>query len=553
MDVSELQSICTDDYIIYILTSVGAQLRGMSVLSFFSLLFLVEVGLGCKYEHSRRHRQRIIQKNIRQGRQLGNLGSTCELRDPRRFLQALVVSEKLQPIKTGQARQGRRQKDKKKRGLRRRKGKDRRRKGSESKMGKGKRQGHEEIWGPKGAEKQESQRMGSEVKRRKKERLQRRTREQQRRKGSESKRRLKKRRENTKKWGPEREKRENMRRKVSVSKKRKGKGQGGNRMGRRGLFPTEPLCIALQEELGMAELQVPEVVADQPQIVHQHDQHVEMVDILAVIAEEDNEDTTTTTTTTTTSTTTTTTIILGTTSSKKAVPSSNGNQNNNRKCTPSGNTKILPVKIESTRNKVDLAIVQSLNSAFTGDGLATSVCAQCSPVDVLSAALCDQCKRMGKGITNREQAILQNRSIAYFSQASYGPTLEDHEICKYPDCSSSSKSVVVGGVSHVVDLPEKLQTWEQAFADSQLSHDVFPGQTGPNREIQYNMQPPRPCSSTTNRVLVNMVPVCQDGDCRSEDPCAGKGKSSFDWSRPLSYGYGSNYFVEDTTGGGFMI
>ena len=156
-------------------------------------------------------------------------------------------------------------------------------------------------------------------------------------------------------------------------------------------------------------------------------------------------------------------------------------------------------------------------------------------------------------MSNREQAILQNTSIAYFSQASYGPTLEDHEICKYPDCSSGSKSVVVGGVSHVVDLPEKLQPWEQAFADSQLSHDMFPGQTGPNREIQYNMQPPRPCSSTTNRVLVNMVPVCQDGDCRSEDPCAGKGKSSFDWSRPLSYGYGSNYFVEDTTGDGFML
>ena len=89
--------------------------------------------------------------------------------------------------------------------------------------------------------------------------------------------------------------------------------------------------------------------------------------------------------------------------------------------------------------------------------------------------------------------------------------------------------------------------------DSQLSHDVFPGQTSVSRQIEYNMQPPRPCSSTTNRVLVNMVPVCQDGDCRSEDPCAGKGKSSFDWSRPLSYGYGSNYFVEDSTGGGFML
>ena len=99
VDVSELQSICTDDYIIYILTSVGAQLRGMSVLSFFSLLFLLEVGLGCKYEHSRRHRQGIIQKNIRQGRQLGNLGSTCELRDPRRFLQALVVSHYCNPLK----------------------------------------------------------------------------------------------------------------------------------------------------------------------------------------------------------------------------------------------------------------------------------------------------------------------------------------------------------------------------------------------------------------------------------------------------------------------
>ena len=221
------------------------------------------------------------------------------------------------------------------------------------------------------------------------------------------------------------------------------------------------------------------------------------------------------------------------------------------KCTTNGSFDSQSAQIKRRRDDIDLEIIQSLNSAFTGSGPATSECSQCSLVDALAAALCDQCKKLK--MSNREQAILQNRSIAYFSQASYGPTLEDHEICKYPDCSSSSKSVVVGGVSHVVDLPEKLQHWEQAFADSQLSHDVFPGQTGPNREIQYNMQPPRPCSSTTNRVLVNMVPVCQDGDCRSEDPCAGKGKSSFDWSRPLSYGYGSNYFVEDTTGGGFMI
>ena len=128
----------------------------MSVLIFFSLLLLVEVGLGCKYEYTRTQRQRIIQKNIRQGRQLGNLGSTCELRDPRRFLQALVVSQLLQPIGTGQARQGRRHGREKKLGVKEEKSEGRKRRGAETKKELKIGQRDKKKWGLRRGQKEKS-------------------------------------------------------------------------------------------------------------------------------------------------------------------------------------------------------------------------------------------------------------------------------------------------------------------------------------------------------------------------------------------------------------
>ena len=69
----------------------------------------------------------------------------------------------------------------------------------------------------------------------------------------------------------------------------------------------------------------------------------------------------------------------------------------------------------------------------------------------------------------------------------------------------------------------------------------------------YAMQPQRPCSNATGRVLVNVIPVCEDcNEDNDDDPCHRFRGSSYDWSRPLHYGQGSNYLVEDTTGGGFM-
>ena len=142
----------------------------MSVLSFVSLLLLVEVGLGCKYEHTRGHRQRIIQKNIRQGRQLESLESNCKLRDPRRFLQALVVSELLQPVTVGQARQGRRQRNKIEKmnwEIKREDRGERRKKGGEAKGGVEKGQGHKKRWGIKKRERQEKRGNGHEGEERK--------------------------------------------------------------------------------------------------------------------------------------------------------------------------------------------------------------------------------------------------------------------------------------------------------------------------------------------------------------------------------------------------
>ena len=98
----------------------------------FCFLLILEVGLGCKTEYTRKVKQGTNQKNIRQGRQTDSFEPICELRDPRRFLQALVVNEKLQPIGTGQARQGRRHEDKNYRRLKKGKREERHRKGAET-------------------------------------------------------------------------------------------------------------------------------------------------------------------------------------------------------------------------------------------------------------------------------------------------------------------------------------------------------------------------------------------------------------------------------------
>ena len=527
------------------------------ILSSLVLLLIAEQRLGCKPEYTMTYRKGVHQKNIRQGRQLESLESNCKLRDPRRFLQALVVNAKLQPIGTGQGRQGRRHEDKNYRRLKKGKREERHRKGAETIGGRKKGKWNKKKLILMKRERRERKRKNSGATIGKKKRqgdtkiagVKRGEREKT------IKRKSKKAKEGyglKKKWGVKSRKGAQEREKDG-----KARGQGEKRMGRTGLLPRQPVCVEIQgDPLGFEPPNFIDLFAD---IVDEESdiEDDDEVQFGPLVLEFHTTTTTTTTTTTITTTTTTTTTSTTTTNTETTVPP-NGNQHNMRKCTTNGNIGTIPAKIKRLRDR----IVKSLNSAFTGSGLATSACAQCSPVDVLVAALCDQCKRISNGqktslqknpTTEDINLFNSTSSITYFSQASYGPTLADYEKCKYPDCNSISKSVVIGGVSHVVDLPEKLQPWEQAFAYSQLSHDVFPGQTGPNREIQYNMQPPRPCSSTTKRVLVNMVPVCQDGDCRSEDPCAGKGKSSFDWSRPLSYGYGSNYFVEDTTGGGFMI
>ena len=149
--------------------------------------------------------------------------------------------------------------------------------------------------------------------------------------------------------------------------------------------------------------------------------------------------------------------------------------------------------------------------------------------------------------------LKSSNSNTYYSQGAFGPTLVP-EKCKYPNCDGNSNSIIVGGVPHVVNLPEGLQSWEKSYRGSLLNQDrevedfplLFPIQL-------YAMQPQRPCSNATGRVLVNVIPVCENcNEDNDEDPCHQFRGSSYDWSRPLHYGQGSNYLVEDTTGGGFM-
>ena len=67
-------------------------------------LFCVEITSGCKPEYTLKHRQRMITKKGRQGREMSDKDTSCKLRAPWRFSQAIMVSLELE------AEQGRRTK-----------------------------------------------------------------------------------------------------------------------------------------------------------------------------------------------------------------------------------------------------------------------------------------------------------------------------------------------------------------------------------------------------------------------------------------------------------
>ena len=147
--------------------------------------------------------------------------------------------------------------------------------------------------------------------------------------------------------------------------------------------------------------------------------------------------------------------------------------------------------------------------------------------------------------------LKSSNSNTYYSQGAFGPTLVP-EKCKYLDCDSNSNHITVGGVPHVVNLPEGLQSWVKSYMSSPSNQDRESGDLDFPIQL-YAMQPQRPCSNATGRVLVNVIPVCEEcNEDNDEDPCHQFRGSSYDWSKPLHYGQGSNYLVEDTTGGGFM-
>ena len=218
----------------------------MNLLPIFSFLLTLEVGLGCKTEYTRKVKHGTSQKSIRQGRQLDSLESVCELRDPRRFLQALVVNAKLQPIGTGQGRQGRRHEDKNYRRLKKGKREERHRKGAETIGGRKKGK-----WNKK------------------KLILMKRERRERKRKNSGATIGKKKRQGDTKIAGVKRGEREKTIKRKSkkakegygLKKKRgvksrkgeqegekdgKARGQGEKRMGRTGLLPRQPVCVEIQ-------------------------------------------------------------------------------------------------------------------------------------------------------------------------------------------------------------------------------------------------------------------------------------------------------------------
>ena len=128
----------------------------MDPLPIFCFLLILEVGLGCKTEYTRKVKQGTSKKNIRQGRQTDSFEPICELRDPRRFLQALVVSQLLQPIGTGQARQGRRHGRENKLGVKEEKPEGRKRRGAETKKERKIGQRDKKKWGLRRGQREKS-------------------------------------------------------------------------------------------------------------------------------------------------------------------------------------------------------------------------------------------------------------------------------------------------------------------------------------------------------------------------------------------------------------
>ena len=67
----------------------------MTTLPVILFLLCLELRHACKPEYTMKYRQLMSRKSDRKGRQLDNSEPTCDLKDPRLFLQALVVSRVL--------------------------------------------------------------------------------------------------------------------------------------------------------------------------------------------------------------------------------------------------------------------------------------------------------------------------------------------------------------------------------------------------------------------------------------------------------------------------
>ena len=200
------------------------------------------------------------------------------------------------------------------------------------------------------------------------------------------------------------------------------------------------------------------------------------------------------------------------------------NESIKRKCIRNNNNH--PAQIEG--NKIELALRASLNGILSSNELQSALCEQCQITISQGQALIKKYPLMEDPYKDLDLSggygILRSfNTSTYYSQAAFGPS----------------------------DLPDSLRSWEESYTASLLSKNLRADQEYQQSKLKqdlgrglYGMQPQRPCSSATGRALVNVVPVCQDGDCRSEDPGAGKGKSSFDWSRPLSQSQKNNNFLD---------
>ena len=208
----------------------------------------------------------------------------------------------------------------------------------------------------------------------------------------------------------------------------------------------------------------------------------------------DRQPVTTTTTTTTTSTTTTTT----TTTTTKTTPVDQ-ESTRKRKCNENASEET-----KRGRNNVDLSIIGRLNSELSKNDLQSLWCGECKYMRDHRQELLNQNPYMLETPyedVNLDAAygiLKSSNSNTYHSQGAFGPSLVP-EKCKYPDCDSDSNSIIVGGVPHVVNLPEGLQSWEKSYMSSLLNQDRESGDL--DLPIQmYAMQPQRPCSNATGRI-----------------------------------------------------